>query len=143
MKPTIILPLAAACIVPFVFNSCSMDPEYREWKKSNSPAAPTSNPYGVPQAGGEVGSYAPSSSPQSAPYQPLPGVGQPNTAGSVAAAPAPVAPTAGAVSHTVVSGDSLWGISRKYGTTIEAIQAANGLTDTTIRTGQQLTIPGR
>jgi LysM repeat protein len=46
-------------------------------------------------------------------------------------------------SHTVVAGDSLWGLARKYGTTIEAIQAANGLTTTNIRTGQQLTIPGR
>jgi len=44
-------------------------------------------------------------------------------------------------SHTVSPGDSLWAISRKYGKTVEAIQAANGLSSTTIRTGQTLNIP--
>jgi LysM repeat protein len=43
--------------------------------------------------------------------------------------------------YTVVSGDSLWGIARKNGTSVEAIQSANGLSNTTIRIGQQLTIP--
>ena len=144
MKTTTILTLTAACITPMLFNSCALDPEYSEWKKNNQGAAATANPYGVPQEGGESGTYTPAAG--NAPYQPLPGVSQP-TQPTDPLTPAdpltPPAPTAGASAHTVVSGDSLWGIARKYGTTIEAIQAANGLTNTTIRTGQQLSIPGR
>jgi len=136
MKPTIILPLAAACLAPFMINSCSIDPEYREWKKNNQSTASSANPYGVPQAAGENGTYSPS---DTTPYQPLPGVNQPIEP----SAPDATASTAGSTAHTVVSGDSLWGIARKYGTTIEAIQSANGLTTTSIRTGQELTIPGR
>lgn len=158
MKTTTIIPLTAACLASIVFSSCSLDPEYREWKKKNkgadatanpygAPAAGTTNPYGVPQAGGETGSYTPSSpgATGAAPYQPLPGVNQPSapTAPSAPSTPNPGAAAMGGSSHTVVSGDSLWGLARKYGTTIEAIQAANGLTTTDIRTGQQLTIPGR
>lgn len=43
--------------------------------------------------------------------------------------------------HTVVSGDTLWGLSRKYGTTIPAIQQLNGLSTYLIRVGQVLRIP--
>ncbi len=152
MKPTTIIPLAAACLVSLAFNSCSLDPEYRKWKKNNqgkdatanpygAPAAGEKNPFGVPQTGGETGSYTPStpSTPGApAPYQPLPGVTQPNVPSSpgIPSTPNPGAAAMGGTSHTVVSGDSLWGLARKYGTTIEAIQAANGLTTTGIRTGQ-------
>ena len=51
------------------------------------------------------------------------------------------APTTASTTYTVVSGDSLWGIARKNGTSVEAIQSANGLSSTTIRIGQQLNIP--
>lgn len=44
--------------------------------------------------------------------------------------------------HTVVFGDTLTGISRKYGTTITAIKKHNGLTSDVIATGQRLAIPG-
>lgn len=138
MKPTTILTLAATCFAPLIINSCSTDPEYREWKK-NKQSDSANNPYGVPQAGGETGVYTPSGQTPShaAPYQPLPGVNPPVDP------PAQSEPFTGGATHTVVTGDSLWGIARKYGTTIEAIQAANSLTTTTIRTGQQLSIPGR
>ena len=148
MRITTILPLVAA-LAPILISSCSLDPEYREWKKKQKsaaePAMGTTNPYGVPQASGDAGSYNPQA-PGAAPYQPLPGVAQPAAPVTPAPYPAPAAPTApaaGGVSHTVVAGDSLWGLARKYGTTIEAIQAANALTTTSIRTGQTLTIPGR
>ena len=148
MKTTTIIPLVATGLAGLVFSSCALDPEYREWKKKQKegdttanpygvPAAGGANPYGVPQDGGETGAYTPSGG--GAPYQPLPGVTQPSQPTS----PDPGAPAAGGTTHTVVAGDSLWGLARKYGTTIEAIQAANGLTNTNIRTGQQLVIPGR
>lgn len=43
--------------------------------------------------------------------------------------------------HTVRSGDTLSGLARQYGTTVQAIQAANGLRNSTIRVGQELVIP--
>ncbi|KAL3509106.1 hypothetical protein ACH5RR_028507 [Cinchona calisaya] len=38
-------------------------------------------------------------------------------------------------------GDTLWGLSRKYGVSVEAIKEANGLTGDTIYAGKKLTIP--
>ncbi|SMQ81530.1 Spore germination protein YaaH [Bacillus sp. OV166] len=45
------------------------------------------------------------------------------------------------IAYTVVSGDTLAGISRKYGTTVTAIKTANKLTTDIINVGQRLTIP--
>jgi LysM repeat protein len=44
-------------------------------------------------------------------------------------------------SHTVSAGDSLWGIARRYGVTMERIRAANRLPDDQVRLGQTLIIP--
>jgi LysM repeat protein len=44
-------------------------------------------------------------------------------------------------SHTVASGDTLSGLAQRYGTTVAAIRAANGLTGNMIRVGQDLLIP--
>ena len=46
------------------------------------------------------------------------------------------------ISYTVVSGDTLWSIARRYGTTVDAIKRLNGLTGDEIRGGQTLLIPG-
>ncbi|MFN8419648.1 MAG: LysM peptidoglycan-binding domain-containing protein [Anaerolineae bacterium] len=44
--------------------------------------------------------------------------------------------------HVVQRGDTLYGIAQQYGTTVEAIIAANGITDvTTLAIGQRLLIP--
>jgi LysM repeat protein len=45
--------------------------------------------------------------------------------------------------HTVVSGDTLWGLSRQYGVSIEAIKAANNMTRDVVVLGQRLQIPSR
>ena len=67
-----------------------------------------------------------------------------------AAAPRPVAavvklraPRASStVTHQVLRGDTLAGLARRYGTTIRALQEANGLARrTTIRVGQRLQVP--
>ncbi len=45
---------------------------------------------------------------------------------------------------TVVVGDTLWALAKEHGTSVEAIQAANGLTkNSLLRPGDSLTIPGR
>jgi LysM repeat protein len=55
-----------------------------------------------------------------------------------AAVPAPAPKT-----HVVVSGETLTGIARRYGSTISAIASANGIANPSfLRVGQRLTIPG-
>jgi peptidoglycan DL-endopeptidase LytF len=44
-------------------------------------------------------------------------------------------------SHVVRSGDSLWGIARQYGVTMEQVRRANRLPDDQVRLGQTLIIP--
>jgi LysM repeat protein len=60
-------------------------------------------------------------------------------AAPAAARPRPAAPAAR--THTVVSGDTLFGIARRYGVSPAAIRLANNLRDDTVRLGQTLTIP--
>jgi tetratricopeptide (TPR) repeat protein len=50
-------------------------------------------------------------------------------------------PTPPYIIHVVQPGDTLYSIARRYGTTYQAIMAANGLTNYTIYVGQQLRIP--
>lgn len=150
-------------VVAIALSSCALDPEYAAYKKQQEakkagqgpltggdPYATNANPYGVPgQAGGDVGTYTPQ---RPAPYQPLPGgaPGAPTGADPYApnaprtGFPTIPSPPAGGPStpHVVVAGDSLWGLSKKYGTTAEAIRQANGLTGDTIRVGTTLQIPG-
>jgi peptidoglycan endopeptidase LytF len=45
------------------------------------------------------------------------------------------------VPYKVISGDTLWNISVKYGTTVAAIKTKNNLTSDTLFIGQQLVIP--
>lgn len=42
--------------------------------------------------------------------------------------------------YTVVSGDTLWGISQKHNTTVSALMQKNNLTSTVIHVGQKLSI---
>lgn len=63
---------------------------------------------------------------------------------SIAVVPTtPAAPTAapGSTAYAVVRGDTLYSIARRYGTTVNAIVAANHLAGTNIYVGQRLRIP--
>ncbi|MDB4419194.1 LysM peptidoglycan-binding domain-containing protein, partial [bacterium] len=45
-------------------------------------------------------------------------------------------------SHTILKGDTMWGLSRKYGVSTKSIMNANGISDASkIRLGAQLKIP--
>lgn len=54
-----------------------------------------------------------------------------------AAAPAPSAP----LTYTVREGDTLWDIALRFNTTVQALQAANGLSGDLIYPGQVLVVP--
>lgn len=43
--------------------------------------------------------------------------------------------------HTVIKGDTLYNISKRYAITVESLRTTNGLSDNTIGLGQVLTIP--
>jgi len=156
------LTLCFAIALSLSFTSCStFDPDYAEYKKqkeaqtAGGAQSAFGDPYGVP--GGESGVYTPDP-----PYQPLPGVNNPPpppdpipplgvTPGptsfppSLPPTPAPgagvSAPEGKTVPHIVTKGDSLWGLAKHYGTSVEAIQAANGLSDINIQAGRTLQIP--
>lgn len=140
MKNTIPL-LTVTCLTPLLFNACSSNSG--GWGGYGSGTSSAANPYGVPRAGGEPGSHPSAPSyPANNPYQPHQAADQAAAPTNAAATVDPAAPAASSTTHTVIAGDSLWGISRKYGTTVEAIQSANGLTSTVIRVGETLIIPG-
>lgn len=48
----------------------------------------------------------------------------------------------GMVVHRVRGGDSLWSIAKAYGSSVEALQAANGLRTSRVQRGQLLLVPG-
>jgi LysM repeat protein len=55
----------------------------------------------------------------------------------------PSAPAATAKVHTVVRGDSLWSLSKKYGVSIDSIKQANGMTRDIVVLGSKLKIPAQ
>jgi nucleoid-associated protein YgaU len=153
------LTLCFATALSLSFTSCStFDPDYAEYKKqkeAQKAAEGTSNLWGNP--GGESGAFIPNQD-----WDPLPGVTNPPPAPDpilpvvgltpgptpypdLPPAPAPgagiSAPAGNTVPHIVTKGDSLWGLAKRYGTSVEAIQAANGLSGINIQTGRTLQIP--
>ena len=93
-----------------------------------TPAAPTQN-YTAPAPA------APAYTPPAAPAY------TPPAAPAYTPPAAPATNYGGASSHVVSKGDTLYNLSRRYGTSVAAIQAANGLPDNLIRLGTTLNIP--
>ena len=128
MKNITLLPLAA---LSAILASCANQGGGEDYD--------ISNPYAAPDYG----------DPNGTPYQPsdvnpaydAPAVYE-DTAPAADYTPAP-APAPSATVHTVVRGDSLWKISRKYGVTVDAIKQANGLRNDTAVLGAKLKIPAR
>ncbi|MBK1835337.1 LysM peptidoglycan-binding domain-containing protein [Roseibacillus ishigakijimensis] len=106
------------------------------------------NPYAVPGVSTEGGYGAATSTyddGSQAPYQPIPSppVNPPATSSPTYSptSPAAIPSTGGGSSHTVVKGDTLWGLSRQYNVSVDELRQANALTSDTIILGQTLTIP--
>jgi nucleoid-associated protein YgaU len=55
----------------------------------------------------------------------------------------PSTPARAQTNHTVVRGDTLWGLSRKYGVSVDAIKQANNMRNDTVVLGTRLVIPAR
>lgn len=102
----------------------------------SSPAVAAVTP--APANGNEPARNAPLPTPSQERVATLP-KGAPEPAAVAAAKPAP---TGGDGTYTVMSGDSLYTIARKLGTTTEALKAANGLKDGYLKIGQKLNVPG-
>lgn len=131
--------------VPLLVVSCMAPPVAQGGAAPGGTYQDPNNPYAVPGVSTQGGGYAPAvqTPAASAPYQPIPSspINPPATIPSytppVTSSPAQ---TSGG-SHTVGGGDTLWGLSRKYGVSVDAIRQANGLTGDVIVTGQTLSIP--
>jgi len=111
---------------------------------------PTSSTVGIAGGGRGLASYSPTSAPPSSipapaysPARPS-AAGAPDVTGSVAASRPASSNWSwnGGTAITVVQGDTIDGIARRYGVPASAIMQANNLTaPATIRPGQQLVIP--
>jgi membrane-bound lytic murein transglycosylase D len=132
-----------------VLASCTaLDPDYAEYKKLKEAQTAGQSPYGqvndfgVPGGGLDGAPYQPLPTVHNAPPAPAPIPPLPDATPGPGVPPGPSPTPAGnIVPHTVAKGDSLWGLAKRYGTTIEAIQAANGLAGTDIQAGRTLQIP--
>lgn len=85
-------------------------------------------PAAYEDAGNTYNPNIPAPSTPSAPYTP-PATTAPATSGRIA------------TTHTVVKGDTLGGIARKYKVSIASIKAANGMTNDIVVLGRSLKIP--
>lgn len=128
--------LASLAVLPVLFVSCA--------SKSGGEDYDVSNPYAAPDYGDDTGT--PYQSTDVNPAYESPAVYEdtaPATVSPAAPQTRPSAPTAAAKSHTVVRGDSLWALSKKYGVSVDAIKSANGMTKDTVVLGTTIQIPAQ
>ncbi|MTB52547.1 LysM peptidoglycan-binding domain-containing protein [Lewinella sp. W8] len=119
-------------VLNYLYNLCGATP---------TAATPSPQPYGTPGTYNAPQSYnAPEpyvpASPQTVTPQPQVQPQPESAAYAAANAPQPVI-----VNHTVSKGETLYAISRKYGTSVDAIRAQNGMTGSTVYVNQSLQVP--
>lgn len=74
-------------------------------------------------------------------YRTYQGIGQNVPPANPNPTPGPTPNPGNVIVHTVRSGDTLWLLAKRYGTTVDAIKQANGLTSDNLSIGQVLRIP--
>lgn len=117
------------------------DGNYRkDWVKNNT-SGRTKRSYDVPDAPPPAPEGAPASATV-APVSETPAEGG-STAAVIAGEGAPAAPAAASSPqyHRVGSGDTLYSLAQRYGTSVDDLKRVNGLTSNSIRAGQSLRIP--
>lgn len=141
--------LASVASSSFFLSSCGVTPQQGQTAAGGVYQDPN-NPYAVPGVTTQ-GAYAPTApttyqapAVTSAPYQSIPSAPI-NPPATIPSYTAPVTTTpavsSSGGSHTVAAGDSLWGLSRKYGVSVDQLRSANNLSGDLIVTGSTLTIP--
>ena len=136
--------------IPLLIVSCTVPQSQQGGSSQAGVFQDPNNPYAVPGVTTQGGGYAPAAqaptqaSAASAPYQSIPSTPI-NPPASIPSYTPPVASSpsssSGGGSHTVGAGDTLWGLSRKYGVSVDEIRQANSLSSDVIVTGQSLSIP--
>lgn len=124
--------LPAAAVMAFALVSCATQ---------SADTYDTANPYGFPDAGmagGPMPDYENPVYDTPAAYE----YTQPASPAPTTTASTPSAPTGGTQTvHTVVRGDTLWGLSNQYNVPISSIKRANNMTNDTVVLGRKLVIP--
>lgn len=132
--------ISTSLAIGALLSSCVRPVQQQQANPYGQTQASTANPYGVPQATtNTAGAYPttattqyPSTAPATTEYPTTP---------ATTAYPTVDPTSASGTSYTIQKGDTLFGISRKFGASVDAIQSANGMTGTTIYSGQTLSIP--
>ena len=122
--------LIALSLFPLLLVSCADKPGSEDYDVSNPYAAPDYDTTGAVNPPSDVN-----------PAYDEPAVYE-DTTPAVPDAAAPE-PAARASVHTVVRGDSLWSIGKKYGVSVDAIKQANGMTRDIAVLGAKLKIPAQ
>ncbi len=99
-----------------------------------------SNPYDAPDYADASSSSSQASNDVNPAYDAPAAYEEPASSPVVQSSPSPS--ISGDRMHTVGRGDTLWGIGKKYGVSIDSIKAANGLTSDVAVLGAKLRIPG-
>ncbi len=109
-----------------------------------------SNPYAAPDYADQAGSPVSPSNVNPAydapaAYEDTAAAPTPEVTAPVVHTPAKTTPkiTSKSKVHTVVRGDTLWGLSKQYGVPAASIKSANGLTRDSVVLGAKLTIPAK
>jgi LysM repeat protein len=93
------------------------------------PVAPANQTYDTPAAYEDAGNANAAAPNVNAPAAPAPATDPATSGGGTASV------------HTVVKGDSLWAISKKYKVSVDSIKRANNMTKDTVVLGSKLNIP--
>lgn len=118
------LTLTSLALSGLLFTSCSY------FKPKTETVSAAADPYAVPQA--PVEQY-PTTQYPAYPTTPAPTV--------IPATPAVAPVLQSGQSYVIQKGDTLYGLSKKFGTSVSAIQQANALTGSTIFAGSTILIP--